>query len=115
MSQEIFRFENVIWDVTGLRLAMLQDPAQFGPIEVPIDDALMHSVSLYKDLDEQRITDMDQGRRDTPILVVLQENGRGRVVDGNHRLLRRHRDGCETISCYVLPWNVAAPFVRPAD
>lgn len=115
MDRELFRFEDSIWDITGLRLVMLRDPTRFGPVEIPIDDKLMHSVSLYNKPDEQRIVSMDERRRDTPILVVIQENGMGRVVDGNHRLLRKHRDGCSTITCYLFPWEIAAPFVQPAE
>lgn len=115
MKVETFRFEGVIWDITGLRMMMLRNVSRFGPVAMPIDDALMHSLSLYDTPDAERIADMETSRRDTPILVVIQENGRGRVVDGNHRLFRKHRDGCASIECYVIPWEHAAPFVRPAD
>jgi hypothetical protein len=115
LDRKIFRFEDVVWDVTGLQMEILRAPRRFGPLDMPIDDALMHSISLYKEPDEQLIAGMDVSRRDTPILVVVQETGRGRVVDGNHRLLRRHRDGCDTVKCFVVPWEVACRHVRPAD
>ena len=91
-------FPNGIFEfnITKLLNHIKSDPDSF-PIEsVKVMDLPAWSSS---DLDEATIQKADLS---SPIVLAEISPGRFNVIDGNHRLERARRDGCESIPAYRL-------------
>ncbi|KAA0585350.1 hypothetical protein HUE56_30195 (plasmid) [Azospirillum oryzae] len=107
-----FIFEDQIYDVEGLLALVSSAPSKFPPELVPLDQALLTHVALFE-RDERRIATMTPAEAEVPILTVGMAGGTTQVIDGLHRIHRRHRDGKRDIAMVFVPHAVAQPFIHP--
>lgn len=112
ISGRSFTFEDRIYDVEGLLALVRFAPSQFPPERVPLDQALLTHVALFE-RDERRIATMTPAEAEVPILTVGMAGGTTQVIDGLHRIHRRHRDGKTDIAIVFVPHAVAQPFIHP--
>ncbi|MBF5096597.1 hypothetical protein F1643_21665 [Azospirillum sp. INR13] len=73
-----------------------------------MDQALLTHVALFE-RDERRIATMTPAEAEVPILTVGMAGGTTQVIDGLHRIHRRHRDGKRDIAMVFVPHAVAQP------
>lgn len=59
--------------------------------------------------EEWKIDRLDKAHRDAPILIAVMPNGMATIIDGNHRILRRWRDGLRDAQGYLLPFDMWHP------
>jgi hypothetical protein len=107
-----YRFENLIYDVSGLEGLIAQNPRAYGPYTEAISPQLLHSLSLYEEPNETRIVTMSPADRDIPIIAVEVGDGTTRIVDGYHRVQRRLRDGLSSVDIFLVRANEARRFVK---
>ena len=111
MAKEIFQFEDLIYDVDGLKELVKTSGLRYGPHNVPINENMKHGISGYVEPDLTVIKQMTAQRRDEPIIVVELGNGMVRIVDGYHRIQRRVEDGLHDVWQYTVPYKVALPYI----
>lgn len=100
------------FDITAMR-AWAQTH-RVAAVSFAIGDAVDH-LRTDRVVDEQRIAELDENSwRNDPAMVVLFDNEDGSVshllIDGTHRILRRHKEGLTDFLCYLIP---SANVIRP--
>ncbi|CAN7329526.1 ParB/Srx family N-terminal domain-containing protein [Neorhizobium tomejilense] len=115
MSIEVFQFEGLVYNVTGLTELAKKGGFKYGPHNAPINDNMRYGISGYVEPDPAIIDGMTIQRRDEPILVVELQNGMVRIVDGHHRLHRRMKDGLPNVWQYLIPHKDSLPFIHAAE
>lgn len=84
--------------------------ADLQPRVLPTDDLV--SQRLPAELDESRLSRIDEARLEEPLLV-WKPDARVVVLDGNHRLERRRQLGLETTRAFVLPTEIVEAASEP--
>lgn len=71
-----------------------------------ISEQNIEILEAYGGIEEHRIKRFDEQHRDKPILGIYWGDGTFTVVDGNHRVLRRWRDGFKIVKafCFKFPF-----------
>lgn len=62
----------------------------------------------------EHVSRMPPSRRDQPVVLAKIER-EDWVLDGNHRLVRRHRDGCEETLVIEVSLDVLRRFAEPLN
>lgn len=79
-------------------------PESFGaPILVGISADQYAHVMANQGVEEWRINRLTPQHRDRPVLFAEQGDGTHLLIDGNHRVVRRWRDGYRDALAYLLP------------
>jgi len=93
------------FDVTAMRAlcAKLNWPSLRVPVSEVVDEIRQSRV-----IDEARIDELPQASwQNDPALVVIMKDADGNdqhlLIDGTHRILRRHKEGCEIFRAYFVP------------
>lgn len=69
--------------------------------KVPIHAKAVDIITHRGGIEEPRIARLTPQYRDKPIIGIFWEDGLFMVVDGNHRLLRRWRDGFTDTKAFI--------------
>ncbi|KOF22344.1 hypothetical protein AC244_02025 [Ensifer adhaerens] len=109
--REVFTFNNLEYDVSGLNSLVALNPYRYGPLPCEITEDFLHHISGYKEVDESRIASMTIERLQAPPISVRLENGETRVVDGHHRIHRLHREGAKEFLMFLIPYEESLPFI----
>jgi hypothetical protein len=108
---ETFTFENLVYDVSGLKRLINRNPRLYGPHETPLDQALLDHLALYSEPDQQRIASLTEAELEIPCIAVSHDAGT-RFVDGYHRVHRRWREGRKTVTIFRVSKLKTRPYVR---
>jgi hypothetical protein len=91
------------FDVTAIRMLSPQIKGEVH--ELPIHDVLAF-ILINRVLDVQRVRDLDaeSWRNDPAIAIQMVRDGitEHLLIDGVHRIMRRHQEGLQTFRCYVI-------------
>lgn len=91
------------FDVTAMR--MLSPQIMGEAYELPIDQVLTF-ILLNRVLDVQRVRDLgaESWRNDPAIAIQMVRDGvtEHLLIDGVHRIMRRHQEGLQTFRCYII-------------
>jgi len=71
-------------------------------VEIQLTPAMVEHVRTHNGVEEDHVVRLTPTERDQPILLCLF-NTTQCVVDGNHRFVRRFRDGFNTIQAHAIP------------
>lgn len=100
-----------IFDVTAMREQAVKNKAPI--VTFTIADVVDH-VRADRVVDEERIGNLPEASwRSDPAMVVLFDQGDNvyhLLIDGSHRILRRHREGLFNFPCYLIP---SSEIIRP--
>ena len=61
--------------------------------------------------DKEALSSMSNSRRDEPVIVTHFCDG-NRVIDGNHRLIKRFSDGFDKCQVIEVPLNILEQFIE---
>lgn len=87
------------WDINELKETMKMIGKDARILELPIEELIKFNTA------EESVVLTDFEEKDEPIMVAVWEplGSRPVVVDGNHRLFKKAKQGEKTISAYVFP------------
>jgi len=90
------------------RLAAHAHP--FEPQSIYILDEHYEHVMANGGVEEWKISRLDESHRDRPVLFAHMDDGTDLLIDGNHRIARRYRDGHRDALAYILPRGFWLPY-----
>lgn len=102
---QIFVSEHHGYFNAGKMLRMFMSrPGNMGLLELPMDPSLIDYIKEFVEVDQPLIDNMSIARRDEPILgVELADANPLLIIDGHHRIMRRHQDGLKTVQVLIMP------------
>lgn len=78
-------------------------PKEFGRITMDIGDAEYDLCMKHRGIEEPKIERLKPAQLREPGYGVLFDEGSFTIVDGHHRLVRRHRGGVRVMDFFVAP------------
>lgn len=92
------------FNVTELWKAIRENTVPFVKGRCPI---LQSHLDAAKQMDVhwETVEGMTLQRRNSPLLVLMCKDGTGFIADGNNRLVRRIKDGCEDFLAYIVSYE----------
>lgn len=98
-----------MFDVTAMRTMCIVSGLQVFQCPIaPIIDAIFRD----RVFDEARVSELPYYSWQTdPALVIQYDNGENLLIDGTHRIIRRHREGLLFCLAYLIP---EADIIRPS-
>lgn len=93
------------FNVSKFKRLLEGKPHKFELVKIPLKHEFVAYVTGFIAVDREHINNMSVERRDEPIFVVVlpDANPPHFIIDGHHRLLRRHQDGFSDIEAWVMP------------
>lgn len=70
---------------------------------VGFNASLCDYLTSRAEIDEKTVETMPPSRRDQPVIIAAFPNNTHVLIDGNHRAVRRIRDGFDFIEAFILP------------
>lgn len=113
--------ETLVLNMTALRLALENPEARYQEhfflAEVEIDQVDYDFVLAKRGIEEPRVARLKEPFLSAPGIILVWANGSGSVTaDGNHRLIRRFRDGKRNMEFFFVnqplweEFRMAVPF-----
>lgn len=112
LHDEVFviREHSMLIDIASLIDAINQKEIMFNTVEMKSDFlAIFIKSDIYNKKALQKMTDK---RRDEPIIITNFGN-KNRIIDGNHRLIKRINDGYKTCFVITVPPSILKLFSEP--
>lgn len=103
---------NEIWDVSGIKKAIVADPKKFTFLEMPIA-AQQDNVRVYDGIDQMFVKLLQREDTRSPVLMISYADGKVRMIDGYHRTYRAMQLGEQTMACWLLTADQSKAFLNP--
>lgn len=100
---ELYHYKDITYDVGKIYNYISAIPESVEIFIVPINENLIHHLSLYKEPDEDLIRLMTVTRMNDPVMAIVNEHGEHQIIDGYHRIMKRHRSGKKDVSVLLIP------------
>lgn len=110
-TDHVFDHSSGRYNVTQIKRAIAQEPELFGPVKLPIIKEWAEHLERNHGVEEEWVRGMSRIWRDEPIVVVMMPDEKMLVIDGNHRYVRRYRDGLTEVTAWVVAWETAQQFM----
>ncbi|MGS0681210.1 hypothetical protein ACVBIL_08630 [Shewanella sp. 125m-7] len=112
IDDEVYVIEdkNLLINVFRLIESINSNAVEFDKIVIPIDDLL--DLVLTDRINRECIRSMPPARREQP-LIYINLGGYGRIIDGNHRLIRRKEDSFKYCEVLVVSVDALKNYCEP--
>jgi hypothetical protein len=103
-DDQIFVSENHgMFNASKMQRMYDASPRNFELRRVPIDATLLEYIFEFVTINRQVVLSMSTARRDEPVLVVtLIDKSPLLLIDGHHRIVRRHADGLDFVDAIIM-------------
>lgn len=104
---EVFTTANYgAFNVSRFRRLLAGKPHRFSLMRIPISKEILAYISRFIVVDDKHVKSMSHERRDDPVfMITFPESIQPKyfIIDGHHRILRRHRDRFDYVEAWVMP------------
>lgn len=97
------------FDINRLYRIAAENPAVFPVLSAPIDPAVVEYIREKQGIEAEHVKGMTQSRVMEPGLILQFDDGTYVILDGNHRIVKRHAMGLPEMIFYGFSEPEATP------